>query len=87
MMVGCVEGILGLRPDIDGITICPSIPKEWTHLEIEKDFRGKHLHILIDNPNGRESGCEKLTLNGCQLEGNHIPASLLGEVNEIHLLL
>ncbi len=87
MMVGCVEGILGLRPDIDGITICPSIPKEWTHLEIEKDFRGKHLHILIDNPNGRESGCEKLTLNGCQIEGNHIPASLLGEVNEIHLLL
>ena len=87
MMVGCVEGILGLRPDMDGITICPSIPKEWTHLEIEKDFRGKHLHILIDNPNGRESGCEKLTLNGCQLEGNHIPASLLGEVNEIHLLL
>ena len=87
MMVGCVEGILGLRPDMDGITICPSIPKEWTHLEIEKDFRGKHLHILIDNPNGRESGCEKLTLNGRQLEGNHIPASLLGEVNEIHLLL
>ncbi len=87
MMVGCVEGILGLRPDMDGITICPSIPKKWTHLEIEKDFRGKHLHILIDNPNGRESGCEKLTLNGRQLEGNHIPASLLGEVNEIHLLL
>ena len=64
MMVGCVEGILGLRPDLDGITIAPSIPKDWTHLEIEKDFRGKHLHILIDNPNKRESGWETFVLNG-----------------------
>lgn len=87
MMVGCVEGILGLRPDLEGITISPSIPKDWDHLEIEKDFRGKHLHILIDNPNSRESGCEKLSLNGKMLDGNYIPTSLLGDTNEIHLVI
>ncbi len=54
MMVGCVEGILGLRPDLTGITLSPSIPKDWTHLEIRKDFRGKHLHIVIENPDRRE---------------------------------
>ncbi len=87
MMVGCVEGILGLRPDLDGIAIAPSIPKEWTHLEIEKDFRGKRLHIRIDNPDGRESGCSKFTLNGRELDRNYIPAGLLEDTNEIHLIL
>ena len=87
MMVGCVEGILGLRPDFHGITISPSIPKDWTHFEIYKEFRGKHLHILVDNPKGRESGCEKLILNGRELAGNYIPADLLHEENEILLVL
>ena len=87
MMVGCVEGILGLRPDIDGITISPSIPKDWNHLEIEKDFRGKHLHILIENPKGKESGYVKLVINGKELDDNHIPAGLLKAENEILMLL
>lgn len=87
MMVGCVEGILGLRPDMTGITISPSIPKTWSHLEIEKDFRGKHLHILIENPNGKESGCEKLTINGKKMDGNYIPADFLENENEIKLIL
>ena len=82
-----MEGILGLRPDLDGLRIAPAIPKGWTRLEIEKDFRGKHLHIMVENPNGKESGCEKLTLNGRELEGNYIPAGLLCEENEIRLIL
>lgn len=87
VMVGCVEGILGLRPDLEGITLSPAIPKSWAHLEIQKEFRGKHLHIRIENPNGKESGCETLTLNGKILAGNHIPASLLETENEIVLTL
>ena len=87
MMVGCVEGILGLRPDLNGITLSPAIPKDWTCLEIEKDFRGKHLHILIENPNGREAGCEKLMLNGNEMTSNYIPASFLTDTNEIRMIL
>ena len=87
MMVGCVEGILGLRPDLFGIQISPAIPKSWEHLEIEKDFRGKHLHIRIENPNHQESGCEKLILNGTELDGTYIPDKLLQKENEIVLFL
>ena len=87
MMVGCVEGILGLRPDLTGITLSPSIPKDWTHLEIRKDFRGKYLHIVIENPDRRESGCERLILNGQEMDSNHIPADLLEDENEICLIL
>lgn len=87
VMVGCVEGILGLRPDPEGIRISPSIPKGWEHLEIEKDFRGKHLHIRIENPDGRESGFQKLILNGRELDSSYVPAGILEEENEIRLIL
>lgn len=71
MMVGCVEGILGIRPDLKGITIAPAIPKCWNYLKIEKDFRGNHLHIVIMNPNRKEHGFEKLILNGRELGNNY----------------
>ncbi len=87
MMVGCVEGILGIRPDFTGITLAPSIPKSWDKLEINKVFRNKHLHILIQNPNHKESGGETLMLNGKKLKGNYIPEHLLQEENEVLLIL
>lgn len=87
MMVGCVEGILGLRPDLGGIWISPSIPCGWEHLEIEKNFRGKLLHITIENPDGKESGYKNVMLNGQLLEENYIPANMLHEKNDVQILL
>ena len=49
-----------MRPDFYGLKIAPSVPKEWEEFEIEKDFRGSHLHIVVKNPGHAESGCEKL---------------------------
>ncbi len=85
VMVGCVEGILGIRPDFYGLTIAPSIPKDWEILEIDKEFRGCHLHIIIRNGSHAESGCKTLTVDGKKMEGNYIPAELLRERTEIIL--
>lgn len=87
VMVGCVEGILGLRPDLDGIHLSPAVPKDWKHFEMDKDFRGKHLHITVENPNGRESGFEKLIVNGEDYADPYIPADRLLDENEITLIL
>ena len=87
VMVGCVEGILGMRPDLGGIKIAPSIPREWKALEINKTFRGKQLHILVENPEGKESGCSSLTVNGKPVEGNYVPESCLTAQTEIVLTL
>ncbi len=87
VMVGCVEGILGMRPDLHGIKIAPSIPKEWKTLEIEKDFRGRHLHVVVKNPGGAQSGCKRLTVNKTAVDGDYIPDSLLTEHSEIELLM
>ncbi len=87
VMVGCVEGILGMRPDFYGLRIAPSVPKEWEFFEIDKDFRGKHLHITVKNPGHVESGCRKLVVNGREMEGDYVPAELLEEQTEIELIM
>ena len=46
VMVGCVEGILGMRPDLSGIRIAPSIPRTWDGLVIDKNFRGRHKNVF-----------------------------------------
>ncbi len=85
VMVGCVEGILGIRPDFYGLKIEPSIPAEWERFEMQKDFRGKHLNIVVKNPGHKESGFKRLMLDGKEIEGNYILAELLGEESEIVL--
>jgi cellobiose phosphorylase len=83
VMVGCVEGILGMRPDFHGLTIAPAIPSEWDGFTIEKDFRGKHLSIAVKNPGHVQSGCVKLVVNGALLEGNYIPEERMTEQTTI----
>jgi cellobiose phosphorylase len=85
VMVGCVEGILGLRPDLEGLRLAPAIPASWKSFTIENSFRGSKLKIKVNNPDGRESGCKKLTVNGAAMEGNYIPAGALKAENEIVL--
>ena len=87
VMVGCVEGILGMRPDFYGLHVAPSIPKEWDGIEIEKDFRGKHLHITVKNPNHIEAGCTQLIVNGQKVDGDYIPEELLTEQTQIELTM
>ncbi len=87
VMVGCVEGILGLRPDLGGIRIEPAIPREWKSFTMDKKFRGKWLHITVENPDGKEGGRPGLTLNGQKLADNYIPEELLADSNEVTAVL
>lgn len=87
VMVGCVEGIMGMRPDFYGLKIAPSIPSDWKEFEISKDFRGAHLNIKVYNPNGAESGFKSMTLNGESLDSPYLPADKLKDENEVILYI
>jgi cellobiose phosphorylase len=87
VMVGAVEGILGLRPDIGGLRITPAIPSGWSGFTMQKTFRGKKLNITVKNPGGKEGGCSSLTLNGAEMPGGYIPADKLQATNEIEVTL
>ena len=87
VMVGCVEGILGMRPDLNGIRIAPSISSEWKEVAIEKTFRGKKLNITIQNPNGAESGFKEFYVNGERYDDNYLPESKMKDVNDVLLVM
>jgi cellobiose phosphorylase len=86
-MVGTVEGILGMRPNSEGLVIDPSIPSDWKEFEIQKTFRGKKLHITVKNPSGKESGVTKLVINGIETAGNFVDAGILKDTNEIEVIM
>ena len=87
VMVGCVEGILGMRPDFCGLRIAPAIPKAWEGFTIEKVFRGCKLHIVVKNPNHVESGFTEMKVNGKFIPDSYVPVDLLTENMEIDLTL
>ena len=87
VMVGCVEGILGMRPDFGGIRIAPSVPSDWKNFSVEKMFRGKKLKITVENPNGKESGCSEFYVNGVKQEDNYVSEKMLTDVTEIKLVM
>lgn len=87
VMVGCVEGILGMRPDADGLDVNPSIPSDWKKYTVKKLFRGKTLDMTFNNPDGVESGVREITLNGKKLDGHYIKASMLKDKNDITVTL
>ncbi|MBP3541657.1 MAG: N,N'-diacetylchitobiose phosphorylase [Clostridia bacterium] len=87
VMVGCVEGILGLRPTMDGIRICPAVPAEWDGFTMVKKFRGKVLNIKVDNAAHREGKPSKVLLNGVEMADGFIPASALTDNNDIVVVM
>ncbi len=86
-MVGCVEGIMGMRPDFYGIKIAPAVSSDWKSFDIHKVYRGKVLDIHVENPNGAESGFTKFVLNGKELGDNYIPFEELADTNKIEITM
>lgn len=82
-MVSAVEGILGIRPDLNGLLLAPAIPSSWNHLTIKKIWRGKTILIEIQNDFGRESGFSEIYLNDKRHDNNYFAESELLEENKI----
>ncbi len=87
VMVGCVEGILGLRPTPDGLILSPAIPSEWDGFTMQKVFRGKLLRITVNNPSHRQSGVQSILLNDVEHPVGLIAFDELKQENEIIVTL
>lgn len=83
VMVSCVEGILGIKPSVEGLVVEPCIPFEWDGLEIRKIFRGKKLNIQVKNSNHSQKGVRQVTVNGEKISGKMIPVEILKDENEV----
>ena len=50
-----IDGLFGLRGDVDGLHLNPRLPKEWNRAEAIREFRGATFKVNIQ----RESGISK----------------------------
>ncbi len=87
VMVGCVEGILGLRPTPEGLVVSPAIPAAWDGFAMDKTFRGKRLHITVQNPAHHQGGVQSVLLNGQPHAGLLLRADELADQNDVTILL
>lgn len=83
IMVASTEGILGLKPEADGIVIEPCIPSDWEGFTMKKVFRGKTLNVTVDNSAKKQKGVSKLVVNGEEINGKLIQESILKDENEV----
>ena len=68
------QGILGVKPDYDGLRIDPCLPKELGELTVTRKFRGSEYEVHILNQAGDEKGEIQLTVDGKPIDGCVIPA-------------
>ncbi len=79
--------ILGIKPDYQGLSIDPCIPKEWNGFKVSRKFRGTTYNIEVKNPNHVSKGIASMTINGETVEGNVLPTLNSGTEAEVIVTL
>ena len=71
--VSLAQGILGIKPDYDGLRIDPCVPRAWAGFRVTRRFRGTVYEIEVSNPDGVSGGVRSLRVDGDEVEGNLVP--------------
>lgn len=79
--------ILGVRPDYDGLSIDPCVPKSWDGFSVSRQFRGATYDITIKNPNHVSKGIKSITVDGKAIEGNRLPTIAAGKSCQVEVVL
>ena len=64
----------------------PCIPKEWTEFEIKYKFGESIYNIRVKNPNRKNTGVEKVLINGNESE-NKIILNGSGKIFNIEVIM
>ncbi len=81
------QHILGIRPEYDGLTVDPCIPRAWKGFSVVRKFRGAVYEIEVQNPSGVSKGVTRITLNGELLPPGLIPVMPAGTTNRVVVVL
>ncbi|MBR2571822.1 MAG: glycosyl transferase [Clostridia bacterium] len=66
------QGILGIRPDYEGLRIDPCLPGQIGEVRVNRRFRAAQYSIHIVNRSGDEKGRTRMLVDGVPAEGNLI---------------
>ncbi|MBR0510082.1 MAG: hypothetical protein IJJ85_08185 [Clostridia bacterium] len=90
MDVAATQYLLGIRPTVKGLLIDPSIPAEWDGFTAERTYRGKRLHIRVENPEHVMHGVKEIRINGKKMDRETrplLPESILNGLSEASVLV
>lgn len=87
MWRACVDYILGVRPELDGLKIDPCIPGKWTSYRIKRRFRNAIYDITVKNPEGVQHGVREIRIDGEKYESNILPVYADGRVHRVDVTL
>jgi cellobiose phosphorylase len=83
----CLEWILGVRPEMDGLRIEPCIPSTWDRASVKRSFRNATYNITIENPDHLNRGVIEVTVDGSSHSSNLIPPFKDGKTHEARVIL
>jgi cellobiose phosphorylase len=66
------QGLLGIKPDYEGLRIDPCVPKSWPRFSVVRRFRGTVYRISVKNPSGLNGGAKRMSVDGRAVTGNLI---------------
>lgn len=63
-----IENILGFKIENGTARIEPCIPESWKEYSIKYKWRNAFYNIVVKNPNEKNTGVEKIIVNGVEKE-------------------
>ena len=77
--------MLGIRPDLEHLTIDPCIPADWKKFSAVRRWRGAEYKIHVENPDGVMKGVQELYLDGEKVE--RIPVMAQGSRHDVRVVM
>jgi cellobiose phosphorylase len=79
--------IIGIRPDYDGLTVDPCIPKGWKGFKAARKFRNAVYDIEVKNPYGAGKGVSSVKVDGRTIEGDKLPIFADGKRHAVEITI
>ena len=83
----CLEWILGVRPEIDGLLIDPCIPSDWDSYTVHRNFRNAVYEFSVENPEHIGKGVKKVTIDGNEHPNNLIPPYRDSRTHQVKVIM
>ena len=85
--LGVSQGILGVKPTLDGLQIDPCIPATVKGFTLSRRYRGARYEITVENPDGVQHGVKEMQVDGLSLAGNVIPVQDAGSTVRVRVIM
>ena len=82
-----IEYILGLKLRDNKLSINPCIPKDWKEYKIRYKYNNSVYHIIVRNPDEKNTGVKKMYCNGQEIFAKEIKLKDDGEIYNVEIIM